>query len=66
MTCEANGGNLASIHNELETYYLLSLLNDNYWVGLHDINTEGTYEWIDGTPNDFQLWGTNQPNNWNG
>ena len=32
------------------------------WLGLSDINTEGTFEWSDGTPVDFIHWAKNQPN----
>ena len=33
------------------------------WLGLSDINTEGTFVWNDGTPVDFIHWAKNQPNN---
>ena len=36
---------------------------DQSWLGLSDINTEGTFVWSDGTPVDFNHWAKNQPNN---
>ena len=33
------------------------------WLGLSDINTEGTFVWSDGTPLDFHYWAKHQPNN---
>ena len=34
------------------------------WLGLHDKNTEDTFEWIDGTPVNYTYWQPNQPNDW--
>jgi len=33
------------------------------WLGLSDINTEGTFVWSDGTTFDFHYWAKHQPNN---
>ena len=66
-TCEQSGGNLASIHSSFEMYYLMSQLNsENYLIGFHDLIAEGTYEWVDGTPFDYELWTGSEPNNGNG
>ena len=35
------------------------------WLGFNDQAIEGTFEWTDGTPNDFNAWDdeSNEPNN---
>ena len=35
------------------------------WLGLTDIDAEGTFVWSDGTPYDFHDWKNGQPNNLN-
>ena len=33
------------------------------WIGLNDVNFEGTFEWVSGEPVTFLNWDTNQPDN---
>ncbi|KAJ8026239.1 Contactin-associated protein 1 [Holothuria leucospilota] len=36
-----------------------------YWIGLHDLNSEGTWEWSDGSAYSYTAWTTGEPNNSN-
>ena len=72
--CEADGGNLASIHSDADQEAARAACNsasgntDGYdsdcWIGLSDTATEGTFVWTDGTPNDYQHWNPGEPNAW--
>ncbi|XP_068736596.1 uncharacterized protein [Montipora capricornis] len=62
--CATQGANLPSVHSQEENVFLQNLHNgENGWLGLSDINSEGTFVWSDGTRFDFHYWATNQPNN---
>ncbi|XP_068736603.1 uncharacterized protein [Montipora capricornis] len=62
--CATVGANLPSVHNQEENVFLQNLHDgENGWLGLSDINSEGTFVWSDGTRFDFHYWATNQPNN---
>ncbi|XP_068706596.1 uncharacterized protein [Montipora foliosa] len=61
--CATVGANLPSVHNQEENVFLQNLHDgENGWLGLSDINSEGTFVWSDGTRFDFHYWATNQPN----
>ncbi|XP_078382811.1 uncharacterized protein LOC144665431 [Oculina patagonica] len=63
-TCVTLRANLPSIHSQEENVYVQSLHGgENSWLGLSDINTEGTFVWSDRTPLDFHYWAKHQPNN---
>jgi len=41
--------------------------NDAVWIGLNDINTEGSFVWVNGDLLDSDIeWRTGQPDNWRG
>ena len=41
-------------------------INDDVWIGLNDINSEGVFEWINGDPYRNEVaWLPNQPDNAN-
>jgi|GEM_PF-2071941 len=45
---EDNGGFLPSITSSAENNFIQNAINDIAWIGLNDINEEGTPEWING------------------
>lgn len=63
-TCATKAANLPSIHSHEENVYVQSLHGGEHsWLGLTDVNSEGTFVWSDGTSFDFDHWAKNQPNN---
>ncbi|XP_071827139.1 macrophage mannose receptor 1-like isoform X2 [Apostichopus japonicus] len=38
---------------------------NNYWIGLNDLNSEDSWEWSDGSTNSYTNWNSNEPNNSN-
>ncbi|XP_071940909.1 macrophage mannose receptor 1-like [Antedon mediterranea] len=65
--CNTNNGNLMSIHDQFGQALLeseLSLENgNNYWIGLSDTVTPGTYVWSDGASVSYTNWAQGQPDN---
>ncbi|XP_056109137.1 galactose-specific lectin nattectin-like isoform X2 [Rhinichthys klamathensis goyatoka] len=66
--CQGHGANLASVRNNLENNFLLSLLpsSTRTWVGGHDAVEEGHWLWSDGTVFLHTHWCTRQPDNLRG
>ena len=61
--CESNNGHLVSISDEIENDFLGSIVNQNLvWIGLNDIDEEGSWQWVDGTNVEFFNWRSDQPN----
>nr|XP_006815389.1 PREDICTED: uncharacterized protein LOC100369221 [Saccoglossus kowalevskii] len=68
--CENIGGVLASLHTQAIFQAVRSfILNGNfdgkvkgYWIGLNDLNNEGSFEWLNGEPFDWTRWANKQPN----
>ncbi|XP_068002470.1 macrophage mannose receptor 1-like [Melanerpes formicivorus] len=62
--CIELGGNLASVHNEqVQAFFTLHLkdVTNETWIGLNDINKEGTYLWTDGSLFDYSHWAEGFP-----
>ncbi|XP_066847759.1 macrophage mannose receptor 1-like isoform X2 [Anser cygnoides] len=62
--CIELGGNLASIHNDQVQAFLTFNLKDvssETWIGLNDINNEGSYLWTDGSSFDYSHWARQFP-----
>uniref|UniRef100_A0A4W5LZQ6 C-type lectin domain-containing protein n=1 Tax=Hucho hucho TaxID=62062 RepID=A0A4W5LZQ6_9TELE len=60
--CLERGADLVIINSEEEQDFLNNL-NKDFWIGLNDSVTEGTWKWVDGTPlNTTSYWGSGQPN----
>ena len=60
--CTSNGYDLATI-TSLEENSLLVTLNtgSSCWIGLNDIDNEGTYVWADGTASTYTHWTPGEP-----
>ena len=52
---------LASINNVDEKDFVLNLMEDDVWIGLNDIQEEGTFVWQDGTPVSYNHWMSKEP-----
>ncbi|XP_076581770.1 galactose-specific lectin nattectin-like [Chaetodon auriga] len=63
--CQANGGNLVSVHNRYENLYLRRLTRNRVtWIGLSDAQQERYWFWIDGSRVNYAAWARGQPNNY--
>ncbi|XP_010867500.4 CD209 antigen-like protein D isoform X2 [Esox lucius] len=60
--CRRRGAQLVIINNQEEQRFL-NALNIQTWIGLSDIETEGTWRWVDGTNLTTAYWGGGEPNN---
>jgi len=62
--CQANGGYLASINNASENSFIRNfIMTSNAWIGYHDTNSEGNFQWVSGEPTTYTNWQPGQPNN---
>nr|XP_057934340.1 galactose-specific lectin nattectin-like [Doryrhamphus excisus] len=65
--CNALGGNLVSIHSQLENEVVRFLIEQGAgsarrtWIGFHDTVREGEFVWTDGSVVDFTDWANNRP-----
>ena len=60
---------ILSIFDIIKTYYSDNINIESCWIGLNDMNTEGTYTWIDDNSIasiDSSYWYPGQPNNFGG
>ncbi|XP_066278725.1 alpha-N-acetylgalactosamine-specific lectin-like isoform X2 [Branchiostoma lanceolatum] len=70
--CREDGGTLAMPRNSETNVFLASLyksvhFNANFWFGLHDQRTEGSFDWVDGFAlGKYNSWAPGQPNNLDG
>uniref|UniRef100_UPI001EAEF012 CD209 antigen-like protein A n=1 Tax=Oncorhynchus gorbuscha TaxID=8017 RepID=UPI001EAEF012 len=63
--CQARGANLVII-NSREEQALIKAFNKKAWFGLTDIEVEGTWRWVDGTPLTTSYWNKGEPNDLQG
>ncbi|XP_051627815.1 hepatic lectin-like [Manacus candei] len=64
--CEELGSHLAVIDSFAEqSFIMFRTRNERFWIGLTDRNSEGDWEWIDGTDykTTFTFWKEGEPNN---
>ena len=62
---ESLGGNLVSINDAAEQAWLNQTFgNERLWIGLSDRNTEGDFQWIDGSNTSYRNWAAGEPNDY--
>ncbi|XP_054750997.2 macrophage mannose receptor 1-like [Lytechinus pictus] len=69
--CQNNQAELAVITSrDMNTWLTqqISIYPEVFWIGLHDIQTDSSFEWVDGTPLDTSManWAPGQPDNYDG
>ncbi|XP_027880148.1 CD209 antigen-like protein E [Xiphophorus couchianus] len=67
--CRNRGGDLVVINDDDEQNFLSTIINKETWIGLNDIETEGSWKWVDDTPLTQLLtkhWSKKQPDNGGG
>ncbi|XP_074721575.1 macrophage mannose receptor 1-like [Strix uralensis] len=64
-TCEEEKGYLATVENRYEQAYLISLVGlrpeKYFWLGLSDVEDQGTFRWANGEVVSFTHWGAAMP-----
>ncbi|XP_049454404.1 macrophage mannose receptor 1-like [Epinephelus fuscoguttatus] len=63
--CQNRHSELVTINSEAESVFLWKRMSRNngdrpYWIGLN-VDLDGTFGWMDGSPMVFQRWDENQP-----
>ncbi|XP_025759498.1 CD209 antigen-like protein A isoform X2 [Oreochromis niloticus] len=61
--CIDQGADLVVIDSPEEQNFIASFTEERTWIGLNDIEQEGTWKWVDGTPLTLQYWASGQPDN---
>lgn len=57
----ALGGYLVAINDSAEDAFIQANFQSDYWIGLSDLTTEGTYVWDSGEPFSYSNWCPNEP-----
>ncbi|XP_054422207.1 low affinity immunoglobulin epsilon Fc receptor [Pteronotus mesoamericanus] len=64
FACSKLQGRLVSIHSQEEQDFLAKHVNKKgSWIGLRDLNIEGEFVWMDGSPLEYSNWRPGEPNN---
>ena len=63
LQCVSQGYDIATITSSEDNTLLYNLKTSGLfcWIGLNDINAEGTFVWADGSSNSYRNWDSNQP-----
>ncbi|XP_065126692.2 uncharacterized protein [Paramisgurnus dabryanus] len=61
--CRDRGQDLVIINTEEEQRYISSIAKGRVWIGLSDIEKEGSMTWVDNTPLNKSFWDKGEPNN---
>ena len=65
--CESDGAYLAIPRSDAENAFIASLIpNDNIWIGVNDIDEEGTFAAVDGQEVTYTKWRDGEPNHYGG
>ncbi|KAI6660002.1 hypothetical protein LOD99_14343 [Oopsacas minuta] len=65
LQCVVSGYDLATVTSTEENTLMYGTLTDSTvrcWIGLNDINAEGTYIWADGSDSAYRNWAPGEPN----
>ena len=60
VKCKGLGRSLVSIHSKEQNSIIKALINgknEDFWIGVNDISSEGTFRWSDGSALHFTDWG---------
>ena len=59
------GGSLVTVDSAAEQAWLVRKFGgeENFWIGLTDVDTEGRWRWADGKPVAYTNWAVDEPNN---
>ena len=68
LECASRGYDIATVTSleENTLMYSIATSGTSCWIGLNDIDTEGTFTWADGTNSTYRRWSSGQPNNLGG
>ncbi len=63
-SCAADGAHLVVIADSKEDSYIYSTdPGSPPWIGINDIESEGTFSWVTGSTNPYRRWANGVPNN---
>ncbi|XDV38143.1 hypothetical protein PO909_007612 [Leuciscus waleckii] len=60
--CKNNGGDLIILNTEVKQRTITSLLSERMWIGLNDIQQEGSMRWVDNSALNQGFWYPGEPN----
>uniref|UniRef100_A0A8D2E091 Fc epsilon receptor II n=1 Tax=Sciurus vulgaris TaxID=55149 RepID=A0A8D2E091_SCIVU len=64
FTCSDLEGRLVSVHSQEEQDFLTKHADKRgSWIGLRDLDLEGEFIWMDGSPVGYSNWNPREPNN---
>ena len=64
LKCVSRGYDIATVTNMKENslMYNTATASSICWIGLHDIDSEGTFVWADGSNSMYRQWSSGEPN----
>lgn len=64
--CRGFGYELVTLDDADEHAFAWTIANglraEHWWIGINDVEVEGIFVWVDGTPVEYQRWVLGQPN----